>query len=90
MKAEALEDEAFLAGDKEAARWAFIRASNYYRSSEFMLHHLRGRDDKRLLPTIEKATASFKKGIALLDSPVHVLSIPFQHGQHGVSLPAYL
>lgn len=50
-----------------------------------MLHHLRG--DKRLLPTIEKATASFKKGIALLDSPVHVLSIPFQHG---VSFPAYL
>ncbi|KFY96428.1 hypothetical protein V500_02440 [Pseudogymnoascus sp. VKM F-4518 (FW-2643)] len=85
VKAEALGDEAFLAGDKEAARWAFIRASNYYPSSEFMLHHLRG--DKRLLPTIEKATASFKKGIALLDSPVHVLSIPFQHG---VSLPAYL
>ena len=68
-KAEALGEEALGSGDSDAARWAFIRASNYHRSSEFMLHHLR--NDTRLLSIIEKATACFKKGIGLLDSPVH-------------------
>ena len=32
--AEALAEQAVAGGDKEAARWAFLRASNYRRASE--------------------------------------------------------
>ncbi|KAF2136526.1 uncharacterized protein K452DRAFT_237336 [Aplosporella prunicola CBS 121167] len=84
-KAEAQAVEARRTGDVEAARWAFLRASNYRRSSEFLLHHLP--HDPRLLRSVEQATANFKQACRLFDSPVIELEIPYGHG---TMLPAYL
>ena len=38
-KAEAAAEQATSSGDIVATRWAFLRASNYWRSSELYVHH---------------------------------------------------
>ncbi|XXH02497.1 hypothetical protein Hte_008873 [Hypoxylon texense] len=82
--AEAAGDQALLSGDREAARWAFLRSSNYRRASQYMLHHLHG--DPRLLGILEKSISTFRRAILLFDSPVEVLEVPYEKSQ----LPAYL
>ncbi|KAI1490020.1 alpha/beta-hydrolase [Biscogniauxia mediterranea] len=83
-QAETLGERALHSNDRETARWAFLRASNYRRASQFMLHHLPG--DTRLLSIIEKATSTFRKALPLFDSPVKILEIPYDEAR----LPAYL
>lgn len=83
-KTEALGEQSLSSGDRESARWAFLRSSNYRRASEYML---RGNNsDPRHLDAITKAVENFKKAIPLLDSPVVPLEIPYE----GHTLPAYL
>ncbi|KAJ2905391.1 hypothetical protein MKZ38_005489 [Zalerion maritima] len=77
-KATALGEEAAAIGDCVGARWAFIRASNYYRSSEFFLHT--NPSDPRLLRAVSKSSELFNKGMKLLDTPVHLLEIPYGKG----------
>ncbi|KAH8817004.1 Alpha/Beta hydrolase protein [Xylogone sp. PMI_703] len=84
-RVESSGEEALNNGDRVAARWAFLRASNYRRSSEFLLHHIP--NETRLLTAITQATEDFKKACKLFTSPVHLLDIPFEEK---VKLPAYL
>lgn len=84
-KAKALGEEALLSGDKVSARWAFIRAANYYRSSEFFLHIQPS--DPRLYAAIQRSSDVHNRGLALLDSEVLIFNIPYENG---IELPARL
>lgn len=83
--AAALAAEAAATGDGTAAAWAYIRASNYYRTSEFFLHC--SPSDPRLLSATQKSVQMFDAGTRLLDGDVHVFDIPFDGG---TALPARL
>lgn len=84
-KAKALGEEALKNQDKAAARWAFLRAANYYRSSEFFLHiHP---EDNRMYSAIQKSSDIHNRAIALFDTEVMVFSIPYENG---LELPARL
>ncbi|KAK3318104.1 Alpha/Beta hydrolase protein [Apodospora peruviana] len=87
-KAEAAAKEATESRDAVAARWAFLRASNYWRSSELMLRKPIPEQDPRQLQTITRSIDNFKQACALLETPVDFLEIPF--GEDGAHLPAYL
>ncbi|KAJ6127789.1 hypothetical protein N7471_009006 [Penicillium samsonianum] len=82
--ADTLGAEALEAKDHEAARWAFLRASNYWRASEFFLHC--NPADPKICEVFEKSVSSFRKAIKLLDGEVLLLEIPFED----MVLPAYL
>ncbi|KAL2074260.1 hypothetical protein VTL71DRAFT_8038 [Oculimacula yallundae] len=84
-EASKLGEEALASGDKVAGRWAFLRASNYYRSSEFFLHL--NPQDPRLLASIQKSAYAHDRGVALLDSEVISFNIPYDKG---LELPARL
>ncbi|KAI1776649.1 Alpha/Beta hydrolase protein [Hypoxylon cercidicola] len=90
-RAEQIGEDALRSGDREAARWAFLRASNYRRSSEFLLHRPGSLGDPRLFSAISKSVENFKKSCALLDSPFICLEIPYgDSDEAGDALPAYL
>jgi pimeloyl-ACP methyl ester carboxylesterase len=84
-QASKLGEEALANGDRVAARWAFIRAANYYRSSEFFLHITP--EDPRILTAIQKSAYAHDRGIALLESEVMTFNIPYEKG---LELPARL
>ena len=86
-KAEAIAKEACVTGDRNAARRAYLRASNYLRAAQFMLNSRPGFHDPRVLPTMEHAIENFRKGINLLEGDVHLLDIPYEQG---INLPGYL
>ncbi|GAB1313478.1 hypothetical protein MFIFM68171_03688 [Madurella fahalii] len=83
-KVEVAADEALRVGDRQGALWAFLRASNYRRASEFMLHVQP--DDPRLLSALLKASDNFQHACPLLDSAVKILQIPYEN----TMLPGYL
>jgi hypothetical protein len=56
------------------ARQAYLRASNYLRTSEFFLKP----DDPRKVPGYLKATEAFQKGAFMLDNPPRFVSVPFE------------
>ena len=84
-KAKLLGEEALAKQDKAAARWAFLRAANYYRSSEFFLHI--NPTDPRMLSAIEKSSKTHNRAIALLDTEVILFNIPYEDG---IELPTRL
>ncbi|KAK4658855.1 hypothetical protein QC762_105220 [Podospora pseudocomata] len=84
-RVEVMAEEAMKNGDHHAARWAFLRACNYRRASEFMLHVQPS--DPRLLASLVKASDNFRQASKLLNSPVETLEIPFGNGS---TLPGYL
>lgn len=87
-RAEHIGEEALRgAGDREAARWAFLRASNYRRASEFLLHHPGSLADPRLHSAIARSAEDFKRSCDLLDSPFICFDVPYEDGE---TLPAYL
>lgn len=87
-KAETVAHQALHLGHRTAARMAFLRASNYTRSSAYMMTGPRpGKSDPRTVPIIQKVVELFRKALRLLDYPVHVLEVPYQ-GE--IALPAYL
>ncbi|QKX63141.1 uncharacterized protein TRUGW13939_10310 [Talaromyces rugulosus] len=89
-KAEALAAEAELAGNRDAARKAFFRASNYQRAAQFMLNGFSG-NDPRILSNSETALGNFWRAASLLDGCSIVrLEIPFTDDDGTISLPAYL
>lgn len=77
--------EALTRGDRESARWAFLRASNYYRASEFFLHCQWL--DPRLQEATEKSRKAFKEAVSCLDGKTYLLEIPWQDQ---IKLPGYL
>lgn len=84
QRAEKLAEEARQHGDREAARRAYLRASNYTRASGYMYVSQVSSDggvlvqDHRALPIAEKVGRLFQRAVALMDGPVHKLSIPYE------------
>ncbi|RJE27121.1 hypothetical protein PHISCL_00588 [Aspergillus sclerotialis] len=85
-KAKALGDEAMNTGDELSARRAFLRASNYYRASGYMLQDAPYAPDFRVLPLALKVIDTFAKTLPLSDGPAFAISIPFEQ----YHLPGYL
>ena len=86
-RAELVGEEAVQSGDRVAARRAFMRASNYFRQSQYMFNDRPQSRDARILPIIGRSIRDFKRGMRLLDGDVCELEIPYENGQ---KLPGYL
>lgn len=80
-------EEAQATHDRVGAAWAFLRAANYYRASEFFLHC--NPSDPRLLAAITNSVRAFDTGAGFLDCDVKMLEIPYDE-EHGAVLPARL
>ncbi|KAL2678836.1 cell fusion- protein [[Neocosmospora] mangrovei] len=76
QKALALADEAKAVGDGPGAAWGYIRASNYFRASEFLLHCTP--EDPRILSSAVASADTFDKGWILLDGSVRKVDIPYE------------
>jgi hypothetical protein len=76
-------DESAAAGHAVSAREAYLRASNYYRTSYLPLYGTPV--DPRLVEAFERETDIFQKAAPLFDPPIEVLDIPLEDS----SLPAY-
>ncbi|QGI99679.1 hypothetical protein CEK26_012748 [Fusarium fujikuroi] len=75
-KAQALAEGAAAVGDKTGACWAYIRAANYWRASEFLLHCTP--KDPRILASSKASVNAFDKGWVLLDATVKNFEIPYE------------
>jgi dipeptidyl aminopeptidase/acylaminoacyl peptidase len=73
-EALALAEDAAAKGYTATARQAYLRASNYLRTSEFFLRP----DDDRKVPGYVRATEAFQKGAYKLNNPPVFVSIPFE------------
>lgn len=71
-------------GHKVSARDSYLRASNYYRSSEFFLHA--NPADPRVTRAYRRSVDSYKAAAKLWDVPIEPVEIPYE----GKTLPGYL
>ena len=71
------------AGHRVSARGAFLRASNYYRTSYIFMFAVPV--DPRVLEAYDKQTDAFQKGAALFEPPIEILKIPYEN----TTLPGY-
>ncbi len=71
-------------GDREGARGAYFRASNYFRTSG--LFALQAPVTQALVASHAREVESFRRGAAMLEFPPEVVAIPYEAG----SLPGYL
>lgn len=70
--------------DVESAKWALLRASNYFRASEFMLHQQP--EDVRISDNAALCAQAFKEWVELEGAAkVRKVSIPYE----GIHLPGY-
>jgi pimeloyl-ACP methyl ester carboxylesterase len=69
-------------GHTVSARYALLRASNYYRSAEFYATH----EDPRQTHYWQRARACFQQGLSVLSAPIESIEIPFEEAK----LPGYL
>jgi len=68
-------DDLAQSGERESARAAYLRASEYYRQSYFFLRHdLR---DPRLLAAYRAHVETFQSAMALLSHPAETAAIPY-------------
>jgi hypothetical protein len=70
-------------GHKVSAREAYLRASNYYRTSYPFFYG--APVDPRRVEAFDKETAAFRRAAALFDPPVEPVEIPYE----GTTLPGY-
>lgn len=70
-------------GHRVSAREAYLRAGNYYRTSEFYLHG--NREDKRASAAWAKSRDCFLKALPYLDFPGEIVRIPYED----TNLPGY-
>jgi len=70
-------------GHRVSARDSFLRASSYYRASEFFLHG--NPDDPRINDAYTKSIGAYKAAAVLFDTPIQPVEIPFEN----TTLPAY-
>jgi dienelactone hydrolase len=70
-------------GHRISARDSFLRASSYYRSSEFFLHA--NPDDPRMKRAYERSVACYKAAAALFSPAIEAVEIPYE----GTTLPGY-
>jgi pimeloyl-ACP methyl ester carboxylesterase len=77
--------QALASGHHVSAREALLRASNYYRTAaDFLLEQPATDPEMTLMSAGQRDT--FAAAAALFDTPVHAVSIPYEH----TTLPAYL
>jgi hypothetical protein len=82
QRVEAIAAESFDRGHTVSAREAFLRASTYWRTGFFFLHHT---DDRRV-PMWSKSRECFRSAGSLFDVPVEPIAVPYENGK---SLPGY-
>ncbi|KAL9118800.1 MAG: hypothetical protein Q9187_004644 [Circinaria calcarea] len=82
-RVEEIAREAARDGHPIFARRAFLRSSNYFRASPYMLPS----SDERVLQCAERAVRDFRQAIPFMEGKVLVLEIPYQGG---ITLPGYL
>ena len=70
-------------GHRVSARDGFLRASNYYRSSEFFLHG--NPRDPRIAHAYKHAVDCYKACAGLFDPPIEPVEIPYER----TTLPGY-
>jgi dipeptidyl aminopeptidase/acylaminoacyl peptidase len=71
------------AGHTISARAAYLRSSNYFRTSSIVLFGTPV--DGRLVDAFERQTTAFRKAAALFTPPVEMINIPYE----GTTLPGY-
>ncbi|WP_322008963.1 alpha/beta hydrolase family protein [Paraburkholderia sp. J12] len=71
-------------GHKVSARDSYLRASTYYRTSEFFLHGPSG-DDPRIMRAYRLSVDSYKQAARLYELPIEPVEIPYEH----TTLPGY-
>ena len=70
-------------GHRISARDSYLRASNYYRCSEFFLHA--NWKDPRMARAYRRSVDSYKACAKLFDPPIEPVEIPYEH----TTLPGY-
>lgn len=85
-RAERIGEEASVAGNRDEARRAFLRSSNYWRASGYMFNNRPQSPDSRVTTIARRVIQSFQRATRLMDCQVKFLEIPYQ--QH--KLPGYL
>jgi alpha-beta hydrolase superfamily lysophospholipase len=78
-----LGEAAETAGERETARLAYLRASNYYRTAGVML--MGAPLDERLVSSNAWQTGAFRRAAKLIALPPELVEIPFEH----TALPGY-
>jgi len=76
-------DDQLRRGHRVSARDGFLRASNYYRSSEFYLHGTPR--DPRVARAYRRSVDCYKACAALFDPPIEPVEIPYER----TTLPGY-
>ena len=71
-------------GHRTSARDSYLRASNYYRSSEFFLHA--NAKDPRVARAYRRSVDCYKACATLYDPPIEPVEIPYEH----TALPGYI
>ena len=71
-------------GHRVSARDSYLRASNYYRCSEFFLHA--NPKDPRVARAYQRTVDTYKACAGLFDPPIEPVEIPYEH----TTLPGYL
>jgi len=70
-------------GHRISARDGFLRASTYYRTSEFFLHE--NPSDPRIFKAYKESVRCYKACAALFDPPIQPVEIPYEN----TTLPGY-
>src|ERR1700749_2021545 len=71
------------AGHRVSARDGYLRATTYFRNSEFFLHG--NANDPRIYSAYGKSIASYKLCCALFDTPILPVEIPYENS----TMPGY-
>lgn len=79
----ALGDDAFARGHRTSAAEAWLRASNYYRTSYIFLYG--NPVSAALASAFDREAAAFAKAAAAMEPPIAAVEIPFE----GTTLPGY-
>ncbi|HEX3791952.1 MAG TPA: alpha/beta fold hydrolase [Pseudonocardiaceae bacterium] len=78
-------EQSLAAGHRVSAREALLRASNYYRTAEFF-RRAEPATDPEAIELSRRSRATFAAAVALFDTPVHTVTIPYED----TTLPGYL
>jgi pimeloyl-ACP methyl ester carboxylesterase len=84
-RVHAVADAAASAGHRVSAREAYLRASNYYRNSEFFRRE-HPASDPQVRELSRLARETFAAALPFFDTPVERIAIPYE----GTTLPGYL
>ena len=79
-------DDRLARGHKVSARDGYLRASNYYRSSEFFLHG--NPRDPRIARVYRRSVDCYKACAALFDPPIEPVGIPMKARRCRSTLPS--